>query len=340
MSITAISRRIIRQFLRDPRSLALIFLAPMVILLLTNIMLKEDAYKPVIGLHNAHPAVASSLEAQGLYVYEYTETEALEALETRHIHAYMSMAASEPIIILEGTDAMMNQASLQALQLALTELSPVSPPSILIKYLYGFGDMRLFDQIGPILIGLLVFFFVFLLAGVSFLRERITGTLERFLATPVKRYEIVLGYIGGFGLFAAAQTFLISIFAVHGLGMMMAGRFLHLMIINFLLAMTAMTLGILLSTYANNELQVVQFIPIVIVPQFFFSGIFSLESMPQGIRHLSRIMPIRYGADALREVMIRGKGLERISPNLLYLVGFSVLFAVLNTLALKKHRQI
>lgn len=229
MRIAAIAHRIIRQFFRDPRSLALIFLAPMVILLLTHIMLKEDAYQPVLGLYNAPPAVTRSLEAQGLNVYAYTEEEALAALKAGIIHAFFSMTASGPAILLEGTDAMMNQASLQALHQALSEMEPARPLSIEIQYLFGSGDMRLFDQIGSILIGFFVFFFVFLLAGISFLRERITGTLERFLATPVKRYEIVLGYIGGFGLFAAAQTFLISVFSVHGLGILMNGCFLHLM---------------------------------------------------------------------------------------------------------------
>ena len=136
--------------------------------------------------------------------------------------------------------------------------------------------MELFDNFGPVLIGFFVFFFVFLIAGVSFLRERTGGTLERLLATPLRRFEIVAGYIIGFGLFTTLQASLIAWFAVDILDMMMEGSFLYVLFITFLLAMTALTLGTLLSAFANNELQMMQFIPLVVVPQIFFSGLFNL----------------------------------------------------------------
>lgn len=200
--------------------------------------------------------------------------------------------------------------------------------------------MALFDNFGPVLIGFFVFFFVFLIAGVSFLRERTSGTLERLLATPLRRFEIVAGYIIGFGLFTTLQASLIAWFAVDILDMMMEGSFLYVLLITFLLAMTALTLGTLLSAFANNELQMMQFIPLVVVPQIFFSGLFNLDTMAEWLRSLSVVMPLTYGADALREIMIRGTGWNEIAKDVYVLLGFAVLFMILNVVALKKYRKL
>jgi ABC-2 type transport system permease protein len=191
-----------------------------------------------------------------------------------------------------------------------------------------------------VLIGFFIFFFVFLIAGVSFLRERTGGTLERLLATPLRRWEIVAGYVIGFGLFTTIQASLISWFSIKALGIMMEGSFFHVLLITFLLAMTALTLGTLLSAFAGSELQMIQFIPLVVVPQVFLSGLFNLETIPAWLRSFSTVMPLTYGADALREIMIRGKGWSAIWTDVYVLLAFSLSFMILNVFALKKHRKL
>jgi ABC-2 type transport system permease protein len=163
---------------------------------------------------------------------------------------------------------------------------------------------------------------------------------ERLLATPLKRWETVAGYIIGFGLFTTLQAGLIAWFAVDILDMMMEGSFLYVLLITFLLAMTALTLGTLLSAFANNELQMMQFIPLVVIPQIFFSGLFNLDTMAKWLCSLSVVMPLTYGADALREIMIRGNGWSEIAKDVYVLLGFAVLFMILNVVALKKHRKL
>lgn len=191
-----------------------------------------------------------------------------------------------------------------------------------------------------VLIGFFAFFFVFLVAGISFLKERTTGTLERLVATPIKRWEIVIGYVIGFGLFTTIQAILITWFSVDILGMMMNGMLINLLLVTLLLSITALTLGIFLSSFANSEFQMMQFIPLVIVPQVFFSGLFNIDTMAQWLRWLSKIMPLYYGADAMRNVMIRGKSFGDIAVDLAVLLGFSIVFMVLNVLTLRKYRKV
>jgi ABC-2 type transport system permease protein len=342
MRVRAIVVRIIRQFFRDKRTLGLMIFAPMFVLFLMNLVFNGEEYKPTIGVVNNIPdAIVEQLEKNDAEVKEMTKEKAKNQLEKQEIDAFIEMGNQMPKITLEGSDPTVNKAVLVSVQKAFQALAPQAQSMDLKTiYLHGSEEMALFDNFGPVLIGFFVFFFVFLIAGVSFLRERTGGTLERLLATPLKRWEIVVGYVIGFGIFTTFQASLISWFAIDILDMIMEGSFLYVLLITFLLAMTALTLGTLLSAFANNELQVFQFIPLVVVPQIFFSGLFNLDTMAEWLRSLSIVMPLTYGADALREIMIRGNGWEEISIDVYALLGFSLLFMILNVIALKKYRRL
>lgn len=166
-----------------------------------------------------------------------------------------------------------------------------------------------------------------------------SGTLDRILATPLRRGEIVWGYFLGFGVFVAIQTVVIQIFIMYGLNVTMAGSFWLVLIINLILAGQSLALGTLLSSFAQNEFQLFQFIPLVIVPQILFSGIFDLSEAPQWVSMLSKIFPLTYGADALRGVMIKGFGFFEVQKDIYILISYAVVFLFLNTLALKKYRK-
>ncbi len=213
----------------------------------------------------------------------------------------------------------------------------VAPMLILALMNVVFAE-EVFDNIAPFLIVFFVFFFVFLIAGVSFLRERTSGTLERLMATPIKRWELVIGYVAGFGIFTLIQSSIIVLFTIYILDIQMVGSIFYILIVTFTTAITALTLGTLLSAFARNELQMVQFIPLVVVPQVFFSGLFSIEAMPNWLQKVSLVMPLTYAGEAMKDIMIRGKGLEEIVGNVLLLFGFSLLFILLNIRALKKYR--
>jgi ABC-2 type transport system permease protein len=342
MRVRAIVVRIIRQFFRDKRTLGLMIFAPMFVLFLMNLVFNGEEYKPTIGVAEDVPEfIVEQLEKNDAEIKKVKKETANNQLEKQEIDAFIEMDGKLPKITLEGSDPSVNKAVLVSVQKAFQALVPQTQ-SMELKtiYLHGSEDMALFDNFGPVLIGFFVFFFVFLIAGVSFLRERTGGTLERLLATPLKRWEIVLGYVIGFGIFTTFQASLISWFAIDVLDMIMEGSFLYVLFITFLLAMTALTLGTLLSAFANNELQMFQFIPLVIVPQIFFSGLFNLDTMAEWLRSLSVVMPLTYGADALREIMIRGNGWEEIALDVYALLGFSLLFMILNVIALKKYRRL
>ncbi|HEX9843984.1 MAG TPA: ABC transporter permease, partial [bacterium] len=142
------------------------------------------------------------------------------------------------------------------------------------RYLYGSDDYRLIDFFLPVMLPFFVFFLTFLLSNVTFQRERVRGTLERLLIAPVKLLQVMLGYLLGFLLFGAVQSAIVLAYMLVLIGFpVSAGQVLDLVAITVAMMMIALLLGLLVSFAARNEFQAVQFIPLVILPQVFFSDL-------------------------------------------------------------------
>jgi ABC-2 type transport system permease protein len=390
MRCLLVAGRVIRQIVKDKRTLALLFVAPVMVIFLLYIVLNDDIGNPRVLAVGLPTELLSALN-QDADVSVATELDAAMAkLDSRETDAVLLYADPIVTVRVEGSQSAITASVKKAVMSAVAEytkqyaqkeiqtqlqaqqeqilkqlqaaqstanaadgpnsgMTPASGasasaftltmPNIQFDYLHGTGDLTSFELIAPLMMGFFIFFFVFILAGVSFLRERISGTLERLLATPIRRYEIVLGYFLGFGVFVYLQTLLIQEFMLHILNIPLKGDFLLVTLINLLLAAGSLALGTLLSAFASSELQLFQFIPIVIVPQILFCGLFSLRDASKWVQLLSKVFPLTYAADALTNVAIRGLGFMTVLPDLLMLFGYMVLFLMLNTMALKKYRS-
>ena len=257
------------------------------------------------------------------------------------------------MILTQGLNPAEDSARVGDLRTVLSGAFAQAGPIIDQQTIYNQGG-TFFDAFAPALVGFVVFFLVFILTGISFLRERVGGTLERLLATPVRRQEIVVGYSAGFGFFAMLQVALVLLFVlgtIHlaamgplpeinfGLGVPSAGSPLLAFLITLLLAISAVNLGIFLSTFARTEFQILQFIPLIIVPQVLLSGIFwPVASLPGILAPIARLMPMTYGIEGLREVLIKGAGLESptVQLDILVLAGIAVGLAILATLTIRR----
>lgn len=342
MRIKALVIRILRQIIRDKRTMALLIFAPILILTMLHLVFNGNDYIPKVGFVNIPHILEEQIERGDASISHYDSLKEAEVdLEQQNIDGYIMFENNVPSITLEGSDPSVNNATIKWIQNAFKPLQATEEMNELeIVFLHGSTDMGQFDYFGPVLLGFFVFFFVFLIAGVSFLRERTTGTLERLLSSPLRKWEIVVGYILGFGFFTMIQATIIATYAIYVLGMLMEGGFMYVLLITLCLSLTALTLGTLLSAFANNELQMIQFIPIAIVPQLFFSGLFNLETISEWLNWIGPLTPLYYAANALRDVMVRGYGWEDIYIDILMLLGFSFIFVMLNIVALRKYRKI
>jgi len=352
MRILALIKRICQQMFRDKRTLALLFVAPLLILTLMYFLFNGNTVNPKLGVSKVDSQIVKVLKDSKIKVKQYDNVTKNTVVKD-NLDGLLQMDNGKYKLTLKNADPTtakalqlrVNQAVASFAQANLLKqlvTAPVSLPnkSIETKYVYGNKDTVFFDVLSPILVGFFVFFFVFIISGIGLLRERTTGTLERLLSTPIRRVEIVTSYLVGYGIFAVIQTLIVVFYAIKVLDIVLVGSIWSVVVINLLLALVALSLGILLSTFAASEFQMIQFIPIAVIPQIFFAGIFPLEGMADWLQAVAKIMPMYYAGDALKGVMYKGMSLGDISGDLLALFIFAVLFVVLNILALKKYRKL
>jgi ABC-2 type transport system permease protein len=363
--IVAIARRVVQQVRRDRRSLALLIVAPLAVLALLGYVIRDE--KPIetrLGI----VAVGAPADARIGQALSAAAAQAGVTVVDVGTDAASGRAAVQDgradVVIVAPAQAATGSAAIQVITLGeapaddgarlqvvagLIERAASQGllPTIDHETIYGSANADVLDTFAPALIGFFGFFFVFVLTGISFLRERTGGTLERLLATPVRRSEIVVGYSLGFGLFATVQVVLILLFTLGsltvpaigpftsfeiGLGISNAGSPLLAFAVMFLTAIGAVNLAIFLSTYARTELQVLEFIPIVIVPQSLLGGVFwSVNNLPDPLQVIARLLPMTHAIDGLRAVLLQGAGLSdaNLQLDIAYLVGVAILFVVL-----------
>jgi ABC-2 type transport system permease protein len=377
LRVSAVIRRIVAQFRRDPRTLALLFLAPLAIIGLLGWVLSSSgtsSARVAVVADSTDPATtvlaaqfANGLDGQpniSLKRDVHDMATARQLLIDKKLDLVVSIAKVPPPANLEldlttlGMNPAGEAAAIPAVEQAMVKAIGARTgavlPEIRRSTVYGSPNATQLDSLAPVVVGFFVYFFVFILTGISFLRERIGGTLERLLATPVSRSEIVLGYSLGFGLFATLQIALVLAFVLGrlempalgpvpafaiGLGVRTAGNPLIAYLLVLILGLGAVSLGIFLSTFARTELQILQFIPIVVVPQGLLGGFFwPIDQLPSLLQPVARILPVTYAIDGLRQVMIAGAdlGSAQVLLDLAVLTGIAAVFVVLASATIRR----
>jgi ABC-2 type transport system permease protein len=371
----ALALRIVRQFLRDRRTLALLFVAPLLVMTLLNFVLNSSSGGATLGVVPPDGAagdvimgqLTSQLSGQnGLSVITVARDQVDAALKAGDADGVLIFPASltelgtgqSVQLRLDGS----NPTAAQQLRALVAQLvarlgaasipsganpaapsqpaaSPVAPPPLDLSYLYGGPEYTQTDALAPLFVGLFAFFFVFLLTSVSFLRERAQGTIERLMVSPLSRAELVMGYVLGFTLFALLQSLIILLFVVYVLRVHYAGNLGLLFLVTLALTIGAVNMGIFASAFARNELQVIQFIPLLIVPQILLGGLFfPVKTLPIILKQLAYAFPLTYANFALKDVMLKGFGVGDVWPDLVFLVGFALAMVLVAAFTLRQER--
>ena len=381
--VLTLARRVIRQVLRDRRTVAMLVIVPILVLSLGAILFRSEAAAIPLGVVDEDAGLKIPLagevvmgqritdelvagdafalvtlrrdeidgalrEGAVLGVLVFPETFSAEFHENRQAALDLRLEGSNPtrsmMITARVTEAAMKTlAGLATVGLGLPGVAPKGgeaaelPVTVESTYLFAGEEYDTMDFVAPVYVAFLGLFFVFLLTCVSFLRERSQGTMERLLATPATRLEVVVGYMAGLGLFALVQVGVILFFTVWVLEIHYAGSLGLLFLVIAILAVVGVSQGIVASVFARNEFQVVQFIPLLIFPQVLLGGTFwPVEDLPAYLQPLAYLMPLTYANRAMRDVMLKGWGLAEIWPDVLILAGFTGLFIALGALTTRR----
>lgn len=375
--VSAIALRILAQFLHDRRTLALMLVVPVLVMTIFGYVFRaqEDGTVAVVAANEDSPSsgrarlsevmIGVLADSGKVSLSRAPRAEAEEAVRGGRAAVALVFGpgftdelwtnrAAPLTVIVEGSNPGQAGPALGTVSQVLMENVPAllksmmpkalsaifargAPLQLDIRRLYGSSGFTTLDFFAPLSIAFLAFFLVFLLTSVSFLRERTHGTMERLAASPVTRLEIVLGYMLGFGLFSLLQAVVLVLFTVYVLKVQFLGSVFAVFLVTALVALGAVNVGIFLSAFARNELQAVQFIPIVIIPQFLLSGLFwPLGDMPPWVRTIARCMPLTWANEAMVDIMVRGRSLGSAWLGLAVLAGFALLAGALASWSIRR----
>lgn len=389
----AVARRVLMQFRHDPRTLAIMLIAPCIVLWLFSVLLGSSTYAPHIATVDVPQGYMTYLSQENCSITDTDATTAADLLAQDKVDAVLSMGDDNTLEVeAEGADASKTAATMSTVRSALVnmqragkaelqqqvdsliqkagsidfnvdsnmlallpddvrqsistaqtlsedipDIDAIMPiTSIETSWFHGSGDWTSFEFYGPVFIGIFIFVFVFLTSSMSLLTERSGGTVKRFIATPVRSWQIVGGYVLGFGLLTLVQSAIILWACIYLIGFPNVGSLFLVVLITISMALVSLTLGLLVSGLAHTPFQVVQLMIVFVVPQILLSGIFDLSQTPAWMQAIASLFPIYYGADALRNVMLRGAGFSDVASNIGILWGFITIFFVLACLNFRK----
>ncbi len=185
--------------------------------------------------------------------------------------------------------------------LALLLLVPCGLETLL-RLIYA-HHLSVFDEAGAPLLAFFPLTTIFLVTSIALLRERVSGTLERLLATPLGRLELLGGYAISFGLLGALQAGVVSALTLGPLGLRVQGTAVVVVLLAVCVALLGTGLGLLASAFARTEFQVVQFFPLLILPQLLLCGLLlPRERMPAALNAVSDALPLSYAVDGMHHL--------------------------------------
>lgn len=211
-------------------------------------------------------------------------------------------------------------------------------PCVLLWLLsWMYGDSPMFNVVGSSLLGIFPFIMMFLVTSITTLRERSSGTLERILALPIAKLDIVLGYALAFGGLATLQSLLVSTLAVRVFGLEVLGPEWFMVVVALVDAILGMALGLFVSAFARTEFQAVQFMPAFVLPQFLLCGLLlPVDQLPGALQAVANVLPLTYAVDAMQHVAREVSLSADAYKDICIVAGFVVAAIILGAATLRR----
>jgi ABC-2 type transport system permease protein len=218
-------------------------------------------------------------------------------------------------------------------------------PSVIITLMYFMfhdaphrpGAPSPFNNACLIMLGVFPLIVMFLITSITMQRERVSGTLERILTTPLRRLDLLAAYGTAFSIAAAAQATLACVVSFWLLGLDTAGSPVWVFVIAIINAVLGVGLGLLCSAFARTEFQAVQFMPVVIAPQLLLCGIIvPRELLPDWLQWISNALPASYALEALQQVGAHADLTSTAVRDIAIVIAFAVVALCLAAATLRR----
>jgi ABC-2 type transport system permease protein len=211
------------------------------------------------------------------------------------------------------------------------------PAVLMILLRYVLSNPLLLNRLAPEYIGVFPFVIMFIVAAITTQRERARGTLERLMAMPLGKLDLLAGYAIAFGLMACAQVALVLVISLTWLGVTLPGSAVPMAVIAVLDAILGMACGLFASAFARTEFQAVQFMPAFVLPQALLCGLVVPRDQMTGVlRWLSDVLPLSYAVDAMQRITVATTWTSAITADVAIIVAFTVAALVGGALTLRR----
>jgi ABC-2 type transport system permease protein len=324
--------------LRDPRSLTIVLLMPIMMTFLYGYAINIDVENIVVSVQDFDRTDESRELIRRLYnstcfseplreidfddpqqSFRSGRTQAVLVIKPGFASALRRGETFSLGLIVDGSDnnvaaAIQNYAHLLLQTFLIDRLKPHGRfPGVTLspQILYN-PDLKSAYFFVPALVALILLMISALLTSVTIAREKETGTLEQLLTAPVKTWEILLGKILPYVVVALLDGVLVLVCSRLVFGVPFVGSHLLLLAFGLIYICTSLAIGILISSLVKTQ-QVAMMLAVVttLLPSVMLSGfIFAIKNMPLVLQLLSYIIPAKYFVTIIRGIMLKGAGLE------------------------------
>jgi ABC-2 type transport system permease protein len=359
------------QILRDPRTLALVIIMPVMQLLLLGYAATNDVRNVPLAVFDQDRSSASRRLLDAYRAADYfriafdvnSEDELRTLIDNGEARVGMIIppdyseqlagnGSAAVAFVLDGSDPTIGSTALsaasligqqQATDIQLTRLAQVGgggtialPIEIRTQVWYNPDLVSAYFMV-PGVIGMILFSITAILTANAIVRERERGTIEQLIVTPIRSWELVVGKLTPYVLLALFNT--LEVLALGSLlfGVPIRGSLLMIILISGLFVISGLGIGLFVSAIANTQQEAMLTVFMTLLPSIFLSGFFfPLQAMPEVLQWVSYSIPLRYYLVVIRSLLIKGVGFEAIRSDVIALALFGLVIMTLAALRFRK----
>ena len=370
--LTSIIRKEFIQIWRDPRTLVIILIIPIMQLFLLGYSATSDIKNvQLVVLDQSRSAESRALlesyRAADYFVitqYLENEEEASALIEKGEARAALIIPPdfserlaegdAQVSFILDGSDPTVASTSLSSARLIgqahATEILAetiassgqkfeLQPPVDVRTNVWYNPDLISAYFMIPGVIGMILFAITAILTATAVVRERERGTIEQLIVTPIRSWELIVGKITPYVLLAFLDMIEVLAIGHWWFGVPIRGSLALILITSGIFLLSGLGIGLFASTVANTQQEAMLIVWMTLLPAIFLSGFFfPLQAMPQVLQWISMLIPLRYYLVIIRALLLKGVGLEMIVNEVLALVAFAVV--IMTAASIRFHKRL
>ena len=369
--LTSLIRKEFIQILRDPRTLILVLIIPVMQLFLMGYAATNDVRNVPLAVYDQNRGSAArelldAYRAADYFSLEYdvdSEDALRDLIDNGDARAgliippdYGEKIQSEEnahvVFVLDGSDPTSASTALSAAQLIgqakATEImverqarigqsAAISLPLIVHTRVWYNPDLISSYYMIPGVIGMILFALTSILTATAIVRERERGTIEQLIVTPIRPWELVVGKLVPYVLLALLNAVEILAIGAYWFEVPVRGNIGLIFLCSAIFLMTSLGIGLLVSTLANTQQEAMLTVWMILLPSLFLSGFFfPLEAMPKVLQWISYAMPLRYYLVIIRSLLVKGVGFAALRQELLALTIFGIAIMTIAAMRFRK----